>query len=236
MPKQRSFFWLRRSLPFLFLAVTATLKSSAQWNETVLYTFFPGTDGTYPATSLVSDPQGNFYGTTPEGGANNLGAVYELSPKSGGGWTETIIHSFSGPDGDAPEAGLVRDSVGDLYGTTVAGGPNFCFGEGCGLIFELSPVFGGWVETVLYNFTGQTDGGYPESQLIFDAAGNLYGTTARGGVLSDCNGNGCGTIFELSPSSSGWTENVLYSFQGYPSDGSYPGFMLNAQGEDRAIG
>jgi uncharacterized repeat protein (TIGR03803 family) len=199
------------------------LSSWAQWNETVLYTFPPGADGTYPSSSLVSDPQGNFYGTTPAGGTFNFGTVFELSPNSGGGWTETIIHVFGGSDGEAPEAGLVRDSAGNLYGTTVVGGANLCSSEGCGVVFELSPVAGGWTESVLYSFTDGADGGFPHSQLIFDAAGNLYGTTSDGGALSDCNGYGCGTVFELSPGSTGWTENVLYSFQGYPSDGSYPG-------------
>jgi uncharacterized repeat protein (TIGR03803 family) len=237
MPTQRSFSRLMQSLLFLFLCIlTINGLCWAQWTETVLDPFPAGTDGTYPASSLVSDARGYFYGTTPEGGVSNMGTVFELSPKSGGGWTETIIHSFSGPDGDGPDAGLVRDSAGNLYGTTIAGGPSLCFGEGCGVVFELSPVSGEWVETVLYYFTGQTDGGYPESQLIFDAAGNLYGTTAYGGSLSDCNGYGCGTVFELSPSSGGWSENVLYSFQGYSSDGSNPTSPLLFDGAGNLYG
>ena len=114
---------------------------------------------------------------------------------------ETVLHSFgSGTDGQDPQAGLVLDSHGNLYGTTYAGGiHNTCFGGGCGTVFELSPrEGGGWTETVLHSFGNGTDGTFPDAGLIFDSAGNLYGTTGEGGIHNSCMG-GCGTVFEIAP-------------------------------------
>lgn len=169
-------------------------------------------DGTYPVSSLIMDSAGNLYGTTLSGGANgNAGTVFELSPQSDGTWSEAILYNFCAQpgcsDGASPLAGLVMDAAGNLYGTTERGGTQTECGPGCGTVFELSPQVGGvWTESVLYDFCSLancSDGAAPNSQLIFDDSGNLYGTSGGGTG---------GVIFELSPGFAGWTEAVLYSF------------------------
>jgi len=133
-----------------------------------------------------------------------------LTPCRAWAGIETVLYAFSGPDGEAPLATLVRDNSGNLYGTTYSGGA-----AGAGCVFELKPTNGEWKETVLYAFTGGNDGGSPAAGLIFDKQGNLYGTTERGGVYDQ------GTVFVLKPASSGWTETVLWSFAG-GNDGAGP--------------
>jgi uncharacterized repeat protein (TIGR03803 family) len=134
---------------------------------------------------------------------------------------EKVLYAFTGQsDGGFPQAALVMDKSGNLYGTASEGG-SFGFGA----VFELSRVKGGdWKETVLYSFMGGTDGEYPSAELIFDSAGNLYGTTEGGGA------DNAGTVFELSPDASGWTETILHSFN--VSDGAIPsaGLVLDAHG------
>jgi uncharacterized repeat protein (TIGR03803 family) len=143
--------------------------------------------------------------------------------------TESVLYSFSGSDGNSPIGNLVADSEGNLYGTTLSGGQttgNCDSNDGCGVVFELSPDgTGGWTQTVLYTFTGGTDGSFPAS-LSLDSAGNLYGVTFSGGNLTnkDCSPYGCGVVFELSPSSSGWTETVLHAF--HSGDGTRPSFLM----------
>ena len=135
--------------------------------------------------------------------------------------TFTILYSFTGAaDGGNPSAGMVFDADGNLYGTTLGGGHAGCSNGTCGVAFQLSPGSGGWSETILYAFTGGSDGGNPIGGLIFDAAGKLYGTAEAGGV-SCGHSFGCGVAFELSPGIGGWTETVLHSFQG-GTDGYYP--------------
>ena len=135
-----------------------------------------------------------------------------------------MLHNFNcnGTDGAYPEAGLIFDTAGNLYGTTSEGGT-----YGYGTVFELTPqAGGGWTEQVLHNFNG-TDGAYPYASLIFDAAGNLYGTTSGGGTYS------YGTVFELTPQAGGgWTEQVLYNFNGDGTDGAnpYAGLIFDAAG------
>ncbi len=183
------------------------------WTEKVLHTFIQnGIDGAGPVGGLIFDHAGNLYGTTSGGGTFLAGTAFELSPAGGGTWTEKILHSFgSDPDGADPQASLVFDAAGNLYGTATTGGAG-----GAGAVFELSPAGGGtWTESALYSFTG-TDAIQPNSALIFDAAGNLYGTTYTGARTSQH-----GTVYELMPSGGGtWTEKLLYSFNG--TDGDTP--------------
>jgi uncharacterized repeat protein (TIGR03803 family) len=190
-----------------------TPNQDGSWTESVLYSFSGGDDGGYPYAGVVFDQSGNLYGTTYAGGADGDGTVFELTPNQGGGWTETVLHSFAGSDGDEPVAGVIFDAVGNLYGTTTGGGA-----AGYGAVFELMPnQNGSWTESVLYSFTGAKDGSYPDrGSLVFDATGDLYGAAASGGK-GRCNvfAAGCGTIYELTPGSNGtWTEQVLHRFSG----------------------
>jgi uncharacterized repeat protein (TIGR03803 family) len=193
--------------------LTPPTKGGGTWTETVLYSFLGGNDGAFPYyAGLIADKKGNLYGTTEEGGNGceiyGCGTVFELTPpaKAGGPWTENVLFSFGSSyrgflDGGYPLASLIADKKGNLYGTTSEGGSGIgCNGYCTGTVFELSPpaVAGGaWTETVLYSFTGGSDGAGPHAALIADKKGNLYGTTAGGGVESDTCG-GCGTVFELT--------------------------------------
>jgi uncharacterized repeat protein (TIGR03803 family) len=175
-----------------------------------------GNGGFEPVAGLVMDAAGNLYGTTLSGGAHSSGTVFELMPQAGGGWTGKVIHTFGANSGDGirPEAGLVIDSAGNLYGTTHEGGLH-----GGGIAFELLPTSsGGWTEKLLHAFGSVNDGSASTANLIFDAAGNLYGTTVLGGTFR------AGTVFELMPAAGGhWTEKILHSFHGGSTDGGNPG-------------
>ncbi len=212
-------------------AVALPLFAASSPKGGILYTFKGGSDGQSPVAPLVADAKGNLYGTTVYGGdafcinSPSCGTVFELvAPSSPSGiWHEKILYAFTGQfNGFFPAGGLIFDSAGNLYGTTEAGGDldnTLCpDGMGCGTVFEVSPpktAGGAWTETVLHMFESGTDGAYPQSSLIFDANGNLYGT-ALAGTLND------GVVFELSPAGGGaWTESVLYSFTGL-DDGSEP--------------
>jgi len=198
-----------------------TANPDGNWTESVLYSFTGGQDGGQPSGGLMLDASGTLYGTTTLGGSQNCnlgcGAIFTLTPTSGG-WTESLIYTFTGgSDGRAPYAGLVSDAQGTLYGTTLMGG-NIGAGcsSGCGTVFSLSHSTGAWKENVLYAFAGGNDGESPYAGLTFDAAGNLDGTTYAGGTY------GNGTVFRLTPDSSGnWTESVLYTFTGR-RDGKHP--------------
>jgi uncharacterized repeat protein (TIGR03803 family) len=220
------------SLSCLFFLVLAGVPSVGQTQYNVLYSFGASgpSDGDFPAGKLASDKAGNMYGTTKLGGAYGYGTVFQMTP-SQGGWTETTLYSFCPQafpcsDGAYPVAGLIFDSAGNLYGTTSNGGAN---GQACcwGTIFELSPPSqqgGQWTENVLYTFGGNGDGCDPDSKLIFDASGNLYGTASGCGSSGFI---GAGVVFELTPSGNGvWTQSVLYAFcaNGHDScpDGSIP--------------
>jgi uncharacterized repeat protein (TIGR03803 family) len=197
------------------------------WTHKLLYSFCSEggsncTDGAGPNAGLIEDAQGNFYGTTVEGGAIGIsvlgGVVFELSPNGSGGWTYTVLYSFCSEGGsnctDGEEPGGLIEDEGNLYGTTLLGGANRICPDGCGVVFELLPNGTGWKETVLYSFCSVgglncTDGAGPLGRLIGDT-GNLYGTTSGGGV-----NNFSGTVFELAPPSETgdpWIETVLYSF------------------------
>jgi uncharacterized repeat protein (TIGR03803 family) len=183
-------------------------KVSKSGSETVLYSFCSASncsDGELPRGGLTRDSKGNLYGTTSSGGASSGGAVFELS-KSG---KETVLYSFCTEtkcaDGSYPNAGLIRDSHGNLYGTTAKGGA-----YGNGVVFKLDATGS---ETVLYSFTGGADGSNPYAGVIRDAAGNLYGTTSSGGS------SGYGLVFMLSTTG---TLTVLHSFAGGTTDGCNP--------------
>ena len=252
----------------------------------VIHNFTGGQDGGYPQAGLTIDQAGNLYGPAYGGGQNYLGNIYKLYPH-GSEWTFSVLYSFQGGnDGAIPEGRLTIGPYGTLYGTTTFGGGNGCYaGMGCGTVFAARPsahattnILGGWTDTVLYSFTGGSDGSSPASDLVFDEAGNLYGTMGNGGtygkgavyelvptaggwayrvvysfsggsdgakpivnVMLDPSGNlygatytggssGCGTIFELTPSGSGWTEKTLYTFRGQDDSGNPLGLVMDQAG------
>jgi len=138
---------------------------------------FRGPDGGYPWASLIGDSVGNLYGTTYYGGASNFGTVFKLDKTR----TLTVLHSFTGgTEGKNPEAGLIRDAAGNLYGTTLFGGEG-CNSDGCGTVFKVDKD---GTETVLYAFASGTSGAGPMGSLVRDKSGNLYGTTSTGTILS----------------------------------------------------
>lgn len=213
------------------------------WTESVLYSFQGGTDGAGPSGGVIFDQAGNLYGTTSGGGQNsacpNCGTVFELSPPStaDSSWTETVLHRFEDgtQDGASPMGSLVFDKAGNLYGTTFVGGVF------AGTVFELSPPStsgGSWAESLIYGFTGGTDGLSPESGLIIGQDGALYGTASGGGYLS-CGGGGCGVAFRLSPPAvrgGQWTEHVLYTFGSQHNDPRFPSGALVFDGAGNLYG
>lgn len=195
------------------------------WTESAIYSFSGGSDGGNPEAVLTLDAKGNLYGTTQYGGSAtcSCGTVFELSPSANGIWKETTLYTFAGgADGLSPRyTNLIFDSAGNLYGVTEFGGS-----ASAGTVFELSPqAGGGWTESVLYTFAGGTsDGANPLGGLVFDKAGNLYGSANSGGSRQ-C-GSGCGGVFELSPQAGGgWQERMLYFFQN-GADGAIPDALL----------
>jgi len=204
--------------------------SNGSWTKKDLYAFKGNKDGGNPYGGLILDQAGNLYGTTEYGGMSGCGSacgtVFKLTPGANGKWTESVLYSFvGGVDGAGPVGGLVFDQAGNLYGTTQRGGNHsfVCSTAGCGTVFKLSPNSGGsWTETQLYQFTRMKgDGSWPMAGLVFDQAGNLYGTTLNGGTHTlDCE-VGCGAVFELSPTAGGgWTLTTIAQFAG--TDANYP--------------
>ena len=198
------------TLAISLILPTALLASSP---SKLLYKFKGGNDGEFPFSGIVFDAAKNLYGTTVEGGVatcfDGCGTVFKLKANADGGWTESVLYRFAGgTDGSAPHARLVFDAAGNLYGTTTTGGGSANCNGGCGTVFKLSAsADGSWTESLLYSFSGGTDGGSPWGGLIFDKAGDLYGTTRDGGA------SGFGTVFKLTPNPDGsWTQSVLYSF------------------------
>ena len=197
---------LRLTLADIALAFLGAANHADAQTFSVLYNLASNSG---PYGGVVFDSAGNLYGTTSGGGTYSGGTVYELSPQAGGGWTETILHSFNNTlppvDGCSPFAGLAIDSAGDLYGTTRA-----CGSQGGGTVFELTPGSNGvWTETILHDFSinsSREDGSQPYSTPVLDSAGNLYGTTLEGGAGLE------GTVFELERGVRGWQEKVIYSF------------------------
>lgn len=194
------------------------------WLFTTIYNFQGGSDGAYARSPLVFGPDGALYGATLEGGGEGCGGpgtgcgtIFRATPPPGPckiafcPWLESVIHSFGdGRDGANPNWGMAPafDNQGGLYGTAQSGGSS----GGYGVVYKLTPQQGGWTYGVLYSFAGGTDGEYPQSGVILDAAGNLYGSVPNGYF---------GELYELTSSGSGWIKNTLYTFHG-GADGSTP--------------
>ncbi len=189
-------------------------QSDGTWKETFLYRFIGGSRGQGPRGGLTFDRDGNIYGTA---GVTqqcsrwaNCGLIFELMPNSSGEWIERVLYTFKGhKDGTDSFAGVALDGAGNIYGTTYGGGAH-----GWGSVFQLTHGAGGWKERLLHSFTDHNDGGLPFGGVILDKAGNLFGTTSRGGK-----GQG-GTVFEMRPvSGGGWTFRVIDGFADVPVAG-----------------
>lgn len=202
-------------------------RAGSGWILTPLYAFQGFPDGTQPFGGITVGPDGSLYGTTTFGGQYDYGTVFRLQPSPSAchsvicPWHETILHSFTrGNDGWNPGYGnLLLDRAGNLYGTASEGGVD----NGAGVVFELTPSNGGWTDTILWTFHDNAGGLAPQSGLMADSAGNLYGTTSVGGTY------GAGTVYELSPSGSGWTERTLASID-FPNNNTCGGVVMDAQG------
>lgn len=221
-------FFAAQCLLSLFVVLACTVGALAQNPETVIYSFPGSSSGENPYAGLIADSNGSLYGTTGEGGnstqcnmGSGCGTVFMLTAPS---WTETVLYSFQGAnagDGSGPQAGLVFDKTGALYGTTGSGGK-----YGYGTVFKLSPPSqqgGTWTETVLYSFNGSSDGANPASALVFDGT-TLVGTTPFGGS------SGFGVVFKLTPAKKApWKETILYNFTGLADGGKpYASLALSA--------
>jgi len=218
-------FWYSVSRALAVIAFTMILANGARAanKEEVLYSFTGGNDGGDPAAGLIFDKAGNLYGTNVVGGTGaactgGCGTVFKLTRNSSGKWQETVLHNFqAGTDGKNPYGGVTMDAKGNLYGTTVAGGSGgeCSNGDGCGTIYELTHSGSNWTESVLYSFTGGTDGAGPGGGVVFDEKGNLYGTTPDGGKPNGCGGIGCGVVYQLAPTKNGgWRQKVIHTFTG----------------------
>ncbi|MDQ3116634.1 MAG: hypothetical protein M3Q86_08525 [Verrucomicrobiota bacterium] len=181
------------------------IKSGETWTQRVIHAFTGGADGAGPGARVAVDKRGNVYGMTPIGGANGLGTIYLLRPRSSGGYALRVIHTFTGgSDGSSGSAGKLVLRGGRIFGTATTGGLH-----GSGIVFQLTPAQSGeWDFKTLYSFQGAPDGVFPYGAVLFDAAGNIYGTTYYGGA------HGLGVVYQLSPTTSGeWSETVLHSFR-----------------------
>jgi uncharacterized repeat protein (TIGR03803 family) len=196
--------------------------SSVASSFNVIHAFTGGADGSSGSAGRMILHDGHLYGAATTGGSNGSGVVFELTLRPLGGWDFRTIYTFQGqPDGSFPYGALLFDGSGNVYGTTYYGGAN-----GIGAVYKLSPQpVGEWTEEVIYSFQEGTDGNSPISNLVFDKAGNLYGTTSEGGL-------GSGAIFKLSPGGAGnWTETIVHAFAGPPDGGfSYNGMVVDVLG------
>jgi len=181
------------------LILAGTARAAPKYK--VLHAFGAGKDGAGLWGSLLLDQAGNVYGTTTAGGTYGGGIVFVLTPKTNGGWRETILHNFDGSDGDGPNCALIFDPAGDLYGTTPVGGGSYAHGT----VFEMKPGSNGWTFAIIHRFgrNDQADG--PYGGVVTDQIGNLYGVGGWG--------------FELSPGSGGWKETLLHAFTCQHGDG-----------------
>ena len=209
--------------------------SGSGWVLNTLYGFTGSSDGACPWTKPALAKDGTLYGTTWAGGGNcsqpvyGCGTVFQLRPSPAAPktalapWSETVIHAFTGtPDGQNPEGDLTFDPSGNIYGTTFGGGNQGYGCAGCGAVYKLTLSGGGWTETVLYSPPGDgTEGAFPVGGVVFDKSSNLYGVFSEG----DQSGTHWGTVYELSPSGSGWVEQMLYAFTN-GDDGSDPSSVI----------
>ena len=213
-------------------------RAGSGWVYSKIYTFTGvGSDGGYPEGRVAFGPDGTLYGTTSADGFGLYGTVFNLRPPASicrsisCPWTETVLYSFNfSPNvGAEPSGDLAFDSAGNIYGTTELGGyMQGCSGLGCGLVYQLTRSGGAWTENILYTFNGANDGGVPRSGVLRTPDGNLYGT-------ADYGGPGYGVAYQLTPSQSGWTQNVLYSFQDN-GDGEFPRGGLISDGAGNLYG
>lgn len=209
-------------LSLVFAVALVLVPAVCAQTEQTLYSFSGYADGGNPLSSLVMDAAGNLYGTTFVAGANGAGEVFELSPDTSGGWTESVLYSFTGgADGANPYfADVIFDKAGNLYGTTVGGGTH-----NLGVVFELTPKKNGWGESVLYSFAGGSDGAYPYAGLVLDPAGDLFGTTNGGGANDE------GTVFWLKHSNGKWTEKVVHAFDFTTGSAPVGGLVFDRRGD-----
>jgi uncharacterized repeat protein (TIGR03803 family) len=226
----------RLLVSFVLLLLLGLAAATAQ-TLTPLHSFHGGGDGANPVSGLTMDAAGNLYGTTSEGGymggscwnVGGCGTVFRLSPRNGA-WIFTTLYEFQGgEDGESPQAAVTIGPDGAIYGTTVYGGAFGCsLGYGCGIVFKLTPGASichtsqcHWTETIIYDFAEEGPNGTstPYGGVIFDDAGNLYGTTFAGGV-GIC-ARACGVVYKLSQSNGAWTLTPLYDFTG-GDDGASP--------------
>ena len=232
---RRKSLWVAASLVLAVVGLLPVFSSGAApvSGYKVIYSFAGGaSDGEFPGSDLTFDAAGNLYGTTEAGGPGNCtdgcGTVFELKP-SGQGWTEQVLYSFASyADGSYLTTGVILDASANLYGTAGGGGYSD------GIVFKLSPnLQGGWTKSTIYSFNCQTGPCGPNTDLVFDAHGDLFGTTSVGGN-STCP-NGCGAVFELIPQSNGsWKESTVYEFSG-PPDGENPSTAESNQREQSAL-
>ena len=216
----------RLLLAAVMLSAIPALGWAGPGTEVIMHSFAGGADGANPNSGLTLGPNGSLYGTTVYGGGSSVcssgcGIVFQLSG-AGGNWTETILHTFQGgSDGEQPfNSAMALGPDGSLYGDTLFGGR-----ANSGTVFQLSPPSAGgkWKESVLYAFPGGKNGAVPESNMLLDASGTLYGTTSQGGTTG-CGGAGCGTVYALTPPAAGekrWQHVLLYKFHG-GKDGATP--------------
>jgi uncharacterized repeat protein (TIGR03803 family) len=201
--------------------------SGSKWTESLIHSFLSTstTDGYYPYAGLTFDAKGNIYGTTQFGGHSGQGTVFLLTP-SNGKWTYRLIHNFAGgSDGAQPLGPITVGANGYYYGTTYYGGKTYNEGT----VFRLFEARGVWIGQIVYAFSGGAGGDYPDSGLAMDASGNFYGTTYYGGA------NNLGTVYKLKAQQNNkFTQSVIKSFGGPPSDGEYPyydsGVVLDTKG------
>lgn len=208
---------------------------NGHWVINQLYSFAGGNDGDDPEARVVFGPDGALYGTTSEGGGADAGTVFVLRPPLSScksalcPWNETVIYRFTGGlDGGDPEYGdLTFDKDGNIYGTASEGGA-----YDYGVVYKLTRSGNNWTQSVLYNFANNPDGATPLSGVIFDKAGNLYGTTQYGGGRAGCGTFGCGVVFQLTPSDSGWTETIIHAFKADQTEGNFPvgGLYIDSSG------